>query len=233
MDFTAILITVVAGIAMGAINNVAGGAGVLGLLSFEYACGLPLSIANPTTRPSALAIGLFSFLGYLRAGHRPPPGVWLTALTAIPGAWLGTQLALQLPDLMFRSYLMLIMVALLWQMLRKQRIGAPRPARAWLAPVGCFVIGLHLGYVQIGTGLLAILVFTTAYSRDLVTVNAAKSTAVILASLTSMFGFWAEQAIEWEPALWLALGTAIGAFYASKWVVAKGHDPVRRVVIGI
>ena len=58
--FTAIAITVVAGIAMGAINNLAGGAGVLGLLAFEYLWGLPLDIANPSTRIAAIAIGAFA-----------------------------------------------------------------------------------------------------------------------------------------------------------------------------
>jgi uncharacterized protein len=233
MDLAAILVTVVAGIAMGAINNVAGGAGVLGLLAFEHACGLPLSFANPSTRPSALAIGVFSFLGYLRAGHRPPLRVWLASVAAIPGAFLGTRLALALPDLVFRSYLAAIMLALLVQMLRPRRATAERPPRPWLAPIGCFLIGAHLGYAQIGTGLVAILVFTTAYSRDLVTVSAAKSTTVILASLASVSGFWSGDAIRWQPALWLALGTAIGAFQASRWAVQKGSAAVRRVVVGI
>ncbi|MGE3171953.1 MAG: sulfite exporter TauE/SafE family protein [Planctomycetota bacterium] len=233
MDLSAILITVAAGIAMGAINNVAGGAGVLGLLAFEHACGLPLSVANPSTRPAALAIGLFSFLGYLRAGKRPPARVWLGSLAAIPGAIVGTRLALELPDLVFRGYLAAIMVALLVQMLRPRRSGPERPPRPWLAPIGCFLIGVHLGYVQIGTGLLAILVFTTAYSRDLVSVSAAKSTTVILASLTSVHGFWTSDAIRWEPGLWLALGTAIGAFQASRWAVAKGTAVLRRIVVAI
>ena len=233
MDLLPILITFIAGLAMGAINNVAGGAGVLGLLSFEYACGMPLSIANPTTRISAVAIGLFSFLGYLRSGHSPSAKAWLISLAAIPGAWLGTELALELPDLVFRTYLSLIMLALLWQMLHKPSKRAQSPKHSWLAPFSCFLIGLHLGYAQVGTGLLAILLFTSTYSRDLITVNAAKSTAVILASVTSLLGFSTVHVIEWQPGLWLAAGTAIGSFYASRWAVAKGSEAIRKVVIGI
>jgi len=79
----AVLITVVAGAAMGWINNVAGGAGMFALWALQYACGLPLAIANPTARVAAVAIGLFSFLGYLRAGHRAPPRAWLHGLCAM------------------------------------------------------------------------------------------------------------------------------------------------------
>src|SRR5262245_51742726 len=71
MPPSAALIYFVAGAAMGWINNVAGGAGVFALWAFQYAGGLELRIANPTARVAAVAIGLFSFLGYLRAGRRP------------------------------------------------------------------------------------------------------------------------------------------------------------------
>lgn len=233
MATLAFLITVLAGCAMGAINNVAGGAGVLGLLAFEHVWGLPLSAANPTTRPAAFAIGLFSFLGYLRAGHRPPRRVWFASLFAVPGAWAGTRLAIGLPDLAFRCYLSAIMVALLVQMLRKDKRTADRTPHPWFAPVGCFLIGMHLGYAQIGTGLLAILVFSAVYSKDLVAVSAAKSTTVILASMTSVQGFWADDAIEWTPAIALAIGTGIGSFQASRWAVKKGSKALQRVVVGI
>ena len=57
MDWLPIALTVVAGVAMGAINNLAGGAGVLGLLAFEHLFGLPLETANPSTRVAAVAVG--------------------------------------------------------------------------------------------------------------------------------------------------------------------------------
>jgi uncharacterized membrane protein YfcA len=68
LDPVAAAVTVLAGLLMGAINNVAGGAGVLGLMAFEHAFGLPLAVANPSTRVAAVAIGTFACLGFLRAG---------------------------------------------------------------------------------------------------------------------------------------------------------------------
>ena len=58
MDFVAIAVTVLAGVVMGAINNLAGGAGIVGLMAFEYACGLPLAVANPSLRLAGLCVGL-------------------------------------------------------------------------------------------------------------------------------------------------------------------------------
>ena len=84
MDLAAILITTTAGVAMGFINTIAGGAGVFALWAFQYACGLPLSMANPTTRLGAVGVGLFAWLGFLRAGVVAPARAWRLAMFAVP-----------------------------------------------------------------------------------------------------------------------------------------------------
>ena len=229
----AVAVTVVAGIAMGAINNVAGGAGVLGLLAFEYLWGLPLERANPSTRLAAVAIGTFAFLGFLRAGRQVPRRAWLQALMALPGAILGSHLALGLPPMLFRSYLAAVLALLLWQQLRARPPASSAAASPWRGALGCLVIGLHMGYVQVGTGLVAALVLAHAYDRDLLTVNAVKSVIVILTSIASAGSFAVAGAIDWVPAITLACGAAGGSYLASHWSVAKGTGAVRRVVVVI
>lgn len=229
----AIAVTAVAGILMGAINNVAGGAGVLGLLVFEYAWGLPLDSANPSTRVAAIAIGLFACLGFLRAGRTIPAQAWLQGLVALPGALLGSHLALGLPPMLFRGYLAMVIALLLWQQLRRRPLAPAALRPAWMSALGCFVIGLHMGYVQVGTGLVATLVLAHAYDRDLLAVNAAKSVIVILTSLASAGSFAVAGAIEWLPATTLAIGAAVGSYGASHWSVANGVAAVRRVVVVI
>jgi uncharacterized membrane protein YfcA len=233
LDPVAAAVTVLAGLLMGAINNVAGGAGVLGLMAFEHAFGLPLAVANPSTRVAAVAIGTFACLGFLRAGLRIPAKSLGQAALALPGAFVGTALALRLPALAFRSYLAAVLVLLLVQQLRPRATAQAAVRPAWLAAIGCFVIGLHMGFVQVGTGLVATLVLAHAYGRDLLAVNAAKSIVVIVTSIASTASFTAADAIAWPPALLLAGGAAVGSYLASHWSVAKGSDAVRRVVVGI
>ena len=182
MDLLPIALTVFAGVAMGAINNVAGGAGVLGLIAFEYLFGLPLETANPSTRVAAVAVGVFSCLGFVLAGRKIPRQAYGQALLALPGALLGAQLALGLPPIVFRSYLVVVMLLLLRQQLRPIRTD-PAPSPLWTRALGCFCIGLHMGYVQVGTGLVATLVLSKAYDRDLLSVNAAKSIVVIVTAV--------------------------------------------------
>lgn len=108
MDLTATLITVAAGVAMGAINNVAGGAGVLGFMAFERFCGLPFDIANPSTRPGAVGVGIFAWLGYLRMGLRPESRAWRMGLIAMLGAICGVLIEAQRNEVLFRSYLAIV-----------------------------------------------------------------------------------------------------------------------------
>lgn len=230
MDLLPIALTVVIGVAMGAINNVAGGAGVLGLIAFEHLFGMPLETANPSTRIAAVAVGVFSCLGFVFAGRKIPPRAVGQAMLALPGALLGAQLALGLPAIVFRSYLVVVMVLLLRQQLKPLRTdGAPSPL--WQRALGCFCVGLHMGYVQVGTGLVATLVLAKAYDRDLLSVNAAKSIVVIVTAATSATSLTIAGAISWTPAISLAVGCAAGSYLASKWSVRKGGDAVRKVVL--
>ena len=241
MDLAAILITTFAGVAMGFINNIAGGAGVFALWSFQYACGLPLWMANPTTRLGAIGVGLFAWLGFLRAGVKAPARAWRLALFAIPGAFAGNLLALKAPDLLFRVYLAVVLLSLLVQQNRAKKRPQDASVREGIGAPGCFLIGVHMGFAQIGTGFLCALVLLTSYSKDFVQANVAKSVVVITSSIASLTGFvlapmlFESQppVIAWGPAVSLAVGTATGSFLASKWTVNRGSAAVQRVVFAI
>lgn len=233
MGLVAILITVAAGLAMGAINNLAGGAGVLGLMAFEYGCGLSHDVANPSLRLAAVTIGLFAWLGYRRAGHRVPLRIWLLGLWAVPGAPVGAWLALHLHPLLFWIYLAVVLALLMLQQLRPLRLGSPDRHPRWQLVLGCVLIGVHMGYAQVGVGLLTTLLLVATYDRDLIATTAAKSAIVVMTSIASVATFSEAHAIAWEPALWLALGTAIGAFQISRWAVAMGPTVVRRIVVTV
>jgi uncharacterized membrane protein YfcA len=234
VDLVAIAVTVVAGVAMGAINNLAGGAGVFGLMAFEYACGLPLLRANPSLRLAALCVGLFAYLGYRRSGLTIPARTWLVSLWALPGAPLGSWLALRLPDWCFWAYLTTVLALLLRQQTKRPAADAPpRAYPAWVGPLGCFVAGVHMGYAQVGVGLMATLVLAVPFGRDLMAITMAKSTLVIVTGLASVGSFVREDAIAWGPASALAVGTAFGSYHASRWATAKGTAALRRVVVGV
>jgi uncharacterized membrane protein YfcA len=226
---------VAAGLAMGAINNLAGAAGVLGLIAFEEACGLSPAVANGSLRIAGLCIGLGGWFGFRSRGVRIPAQAWRLALFTVPGALLGVVLALELPVRLWRCYLLAVMVAVLWQQLRRPAAVAPAALRppGVLAHAALVLVGLHMGFVQVGVGLVAILTLAHFHSRDLVEINTTKMALVIVSALVSALEFTRNAAIAWGPALLLAAAATVGSFWASRWSVARGHAAVRVVVIGI
>ena len=225
---------VAAGLAMGAINNLAGAAGVLGLIAFEDAVGLTPAVANGSLRLAAITIGLGGWIGFHSRGMRIEPQAWRLAACTVPGAVLGVALAVRLPEWVWRTYLLVVMVGVLAQQFSNVHPGArPLARRGVAAYLALGLVGLHMGFVQVGVGLVAILTLAHFHSRDLVEVNTTKMALVIVSAVVSALEFMRHQAIAWGPALALAAAATAGSFWASRWSVARGHAAVRVVVIVI
>ena len=110
------------------------------------------------------------------------------------------------------------------------RRGNP-PSSLALAAVLFTAVGIHMGFLQVGVGLLTMVALTRVHSPDLVTVNAAKMAIVLVTSIASTACFAAAGEIAWAPALWLAAGAGVGSFLAGSWSVRRGHGAVRIVVL--
>ena len=236
MDSWDDLVLLITGFLIGFINNLAGAAGVFGLIALEEMVGLGSADANRTLRPSALGIGLGGVLGFASRGRRAPVSAWVYGLAALPGAVTGTVLAIQLPVLVYRLVLASVIAVLLFQQLRPGSAspdGALQRRPTWIHPLLFFLTGVHMGFVQVGTGLVAIAALTAVYSKDLVAVNTAKTAVVLVSAATSTAILSATGHIHWPAALPLALGALLGSFLAARWSVARGHGTVRLVVLVI
>src|SRR5690606_41498402 len=80
---------VVAGVAMGFVNNLAGAGGVIGLAAFEWASGLPTQAANASLRPAGLTICLSGAAGFLSKQQPVPARAFGYGLPAFPGTGAG------------------------------------------------------------------------------------------------------------------------------------------------
>ena len=128
----------------GFIDSIAGGGGLISLPAYLLA-GLPAHLASGTNKMSAvfgtaLATGKYAKEGRIR---------WRAALPAVagalPGAWLGAQLQLLIPERAVQAFMLAAIPAVaLTVLLRGDKLERPdarREASIWL----CFLIGLVIG----------------------------------------------------------------------------------------
>lgn len=232
MDPVTFLLLAVTGLAMGFVNNLAGAGGALGLLAFEFVAHLSPEAANAAMRPAAIAIALAGAIGFVAHGHRIPPRALGYGLATVPGALLGTWCALSLPRWVYDLTLLGVIALLLLGFVRDRR-GVPAPASKPLAFALFAAVGLHMGFVQVGAGLLSITALRRVGDRDMVRVNAAKMALIGCSSVASVTTFAFAGAILWGPAIALAAGAGIGSFLGSRFSVRRGHRAVLAFVVAI
>lgn len=222
----------IAGLAMGFVNNLAGAGGVLGLLAFDFAAGLDPSESNASLRLAAIAIGVAGAIGFRSHNQAIPKRAFRFGLWALPGGIAGALLAVRLPQIVYEVALLGTVTWLCIELVRSRRGHVAKPIENRFLQFLIFAgVGAYMGFLQVGTGLVAMAALSRTHSTDLVQVNTAKMAIVMLSSVAAVTTLALEGAIVWTPALWLAIGCGFGSFLASRFSVKKGQGTIRTVVL--
>ncbi|MBN1435266.1 sulfite exporter TauE/SafE family protein [Candidatus Fermentibacterales bacterium] len=233
------LLLFLAGVGAGFVNVSAGGGSLLTLPALIF-LGLPTAVANGTNRLAILiqcgvSTGTFRRLGHdgLKLGLR-------LSVTAIAGAVLGSLVAVDTPDAVFRVVLSLVMVLALIVILvrRKGKAGCPPDQPGAQTGVGhprlqlllFFLIGLYGGFIQAGVGYLQIFALYIVGGLSLVRTNCVKIMVTGIYLIPSLAVFIADGKIAWLPALVLALGAGTGGWLGTTFAVRKGEVWIKAVL---
>jgi uncharacterized membrane protein YfcA len=225
----------VAGLAAGVTNVIAGGGSFI-TLPVLILLGLPPGVANATNRVGIVVQDLAAVWSFDRDGVLDRRAALAAAVPGTVGAGLGAWLALRTSDAALLKILPLLMVVLslasLWTPSRPVREnGWPRGGRA-SAPwpvVGFFFAGVYGGFIQAGVGFL-FLALTSLLGLDLVRGNAVKVLSILPIAAVALAIFAWHGKVEWITGSVLALGFLAGGLLGARWTVLKGHRWVRGVV---
>lgn len=207
------------GIIAGFINVLSAGGSMLALPLLMF-LGLPTQEANGTNRV-AIVLQSVSAIGNFRRAGASYIGLSLRlSVPAVVGSLVGAWLALQVSDALFEAILIAVMAGSSVLMLLPQPKLDTRPLTAErLTPViylAMFVIGIYGGFIQVGVGVLFIIVLYRLLKIDLAQVNVFKVLIILVYSLPALALFmWFDQ-VRWNYGLLLALGSMIGAWLAVK-----------------
>lgn len=220
----------------GIINTLAGGGSLITLPIFIF-YGLPPAVANATNRITIVVQSLTGTLGYHSKGvHTFPFNIYL-GISASIGALLGAWIALWIDGSVFNKILAVLMVVVGFLLLFKPNVISQNTVERtkgkyfFMALLGFFFIGIYGGFINAGIGIVILLFLNRVNRLSLVKGNATKVAIVFLYSTVALVYFIAQDAIAWEPGLWMASGTAIGAWWASRWSVKKGDRVIRWAMI--
>ena len=223
-----------AGVAAGVVNSMAGGGSFL-TIPILIGLGLPAGAANGTIRVSILSQNATLAATFHNNGVRAHRLTLRLAAPIVIGALVGSWLATQLDDGVFRSLIGAVLV--LWAIIlvfKPDRFLHPpdeerEPSGLTYLLTG--LVGLYGGFLQAGVGFPLIAMLSAHLGYDLVRTNAVKASLIFIYTCVALPMFALHGQIAWIPALVLAGGTMLGAWLGARWQLEKGAEVVRWFVL--
>jgi uncharacterized membrane protein YfcA len=225
------VLIVLAGIAAGFVNTLAGGGSTLTLAALTFA-GLPSPVANATNRVAIFFQTGVATLKFKKHDKlRIKPILHITA-AAIVGAIVGSLFAVNISSEAFDIVLGIVFIFILIMMLRPKnnsensRTSLPK----WAELLIFSGVGLYGGFVQAGVGFIFLATLNLVESFNLVKANAAKVFIVLCYTVFSLIVFASSGKIMWGYGLLLAAGNVIGAYIGAASAIKKGEKIVKIVL---
>jgi uncharacterized membrane protein YfcA len=226
----------VAGVASGVVNAVAGGGSLL-LFPALLAVGFPPLAANVTNSITQCPGYVGLAVGSRRELRGQRGRVLSTTGVALAGSLLGSLLLLVLPtevfDAVVPALVALASVLLGVQPWLSRWIGEPHPdapdRRAFLLPA-VFFAAIYGGYFGGALGVILVAVLAVAAHDDLRRLNAVKGVLSLIISVVSVVVFAIGAPVDWSIVALLAPTTLVGGFLGAK-LAGRLPAPVLRVAV--
>ena len=221
------------GVAAGIINVLAGGGSMLSVPVLIF-LGVDPITANGTNRVAIAVQNATAIYGFRQQRMSDFGLSFKLAAFALPGSLLGAFLASQMSTGFFQRILSVILVLSVIALLMPTRAAPesedlPTWRRVLSYPL-MFGIGFYGGFIQIGVGFIFMAGLQRLLRMSLVRVNVHKVLIIFVYTLPALGIFvWMGQ-VDWLLGIALAVGTATGAWIATRLAVRGGERWIRVVV---
>lgn len=218
MDIFTVIIAIIGGFAAGVINTLAGNGSAITLSIFTELMGLPGNIANATNRVGILFQGFASSAGFLKNDkYNNVPNTKVYIIAAVIGAMIGVYIALNISNEQFKAvfkYLLLVMLLVILINPKRWLIKTDITAKhnLWLSIPAFFLMGLYGGFIQMGLGVIFLVVTVLFMKINIIDANALKTFIVALYTVVVVIMFQYNGLINWKLGLLVASGQATGGY---------------------
>ena len=230
------VLLVIVGFAVGVINTIAGGGSLISLPVLIF-LGLPPSVANGTNRVAVAIQNIMATAGFKSKGVSTYPFNMYLGFSALFGAILGAYIAVDIKGETFNRILAIIMIVVVLIILfkPKMKIGEMQELvtgkHLWVGIIAFFFFGIYGGFINAGLGFIIILFLHYVNQMTLVRANATKVVVVMIYTLAALTVFVINDKVIWQAGFVLALGTGSGAWFASRFSVAKGDGFIKTFLV--
>ncbi|MCF6182312.1 sulfite exporter TauE/SafE family protein [Lutibacter sp.] len=231
-----ILLLIGVGFFAGIINTMAGGGSLLTLPILIF-IGLPPNIANGTNRVAIVVQNIFTTVGFKSKGIKTFPFSIYVGLSALVGSVIGAQIAVDIKGEVFNKILSVVMLLVVGYMVFtstkkiKNVLEKTTGKHFWLSIFLFFFVGIYGGFIQAGVGFIMLFILSSVNNFSLVKSNAIKVTVALIYTLAAVVIFALNDKINWQVGLELAVGNAMGGWFASRLSVKKGDTFVKKFLI--
>jgi len=216
------LLLVFIGLVVGVVNTLvgSGSAIVLPVLLF---LGLPAGVANGTNRLGIIfqtGVSTFSFYKKrLVEKHFFKAYVFPSLVGALLGSYFASISSDYFLEKVVLGVILFVLVGglVLWLLKSHKKRVSGNYSLSFVSSYLIFVLlGMYGGYIQVGLGLLIIGLLHFFLGRNLTQVNVIKNLLVFCYTIPVFLFFWSEGLVNWEMAIFLALGQAIGGYVGAR-----------------
>ncbi|GGG88626.1 UPF0721 transmembrane protein [Polaribacter pacificus] len=230
------LLLIVVGFIAGFINTLAGGGSLLTLPLLIF-MGLPPSVANGTNRVGIVLQMLAGTAGFKSKGVVSFPFSIYLGISALLGAIIGAQIAIDIKGETFTKILSFVMIAVVLIIVFKPKLSLQNLAERttgkhlWISCIAFFLFGIYGGFLNAGLGFILIL-FLHHFNRfSLVKSNATKAVVISIYMSAALLVFVLNDKIDWTMGLTMAIGTSLGGWVASRYSVKKGDGFIKLFLV--
>lgn len=234
-DYRIVIILITVAAIVGFINTVAGMATAMTYGLFMM-MGMPINVANGTTRVGVFLQFVTSSLIFKKKGYLDIKTGWRVGIPvgigAIFGALLAAILSVRIIEVIM-AVLLPVMSVLLFVDTKKGRFRrevCESPVFKWWNFVAFTAIGVYGGFTHSGVGLLIMFGSFFMLGLDLIHSNAIKQFAVSIYTPLALVVFIVYGQINWGVALIYAVGNIIGGI-AGSYASIKGGEKFIRIFV--
>ena len=235
---------VLAALAAGLVDAVAGGSGVIAVPAL-LAAGLPPHLALGTNKAQGVFGTCASTLRYARAGLLDARRARVTFPAGLAGSLCGAALVLLVPPSTLRPLVLVLLVAVAVALALRPSTATPtatptstptspstwaRRAPRLAAAAVALVLGAYDGFFGPGSGTFLILAFAFLFDLPLQRASADAKPVNFASNLAALALFSARGAVLWEVALPMAAAQFAGGWLGAHLAVRGGDRLVRAIV---